>query len=54
MDNHKRTHGQLIEQLSDLHDKAEQHAQALLHINNEIHTLENELAEIQKPPEDWE
>jgi len=54
MDDHKRTHGQLIEQLTKLHDEAEQHAQALNYINNEIHTLEAELAEIQKPPEDWE
>lgn len=54
MDEHKRTHGQLIEQLSKLHDDAEKHAQALLHINNEIHILEQELVQIQKPAEDWE
>ena len=54
MDETRRTHGQLIDELSALHDKAEHHAQSLLHINNEILSLEAQLAEIQKPAEDWE
>ena len=54
MEQTKRTYSQLMEALTALHDKAEHHAQSLLHINNEIHSLEAELGEIQKPAEDWE
>jgi uncharacterized membrane protein YgaE (UPF0421/DUF939 family) len=54
MEDHALTHTDLIRALSDLHAKAEKHAQSLAYYNNEIHLLEQQLAEIQKPDEDWE
>jgi len=41
MEDHALTHTDLIRALSDLHAKAEKHAQSLAYYNNEIHLLEH-------------
>jgi len=54
MNEHAMSHTELIRTLADLHDKADRHARELMAINDQILLMERELAEIQKPAEDWE